>query len=60
MTKHEWSDLHLDFCVFISNQYFVRKLRSKGLAQEHYEWKKIEPKINRKTWFKSRYIKFEP
>ena len=23
------SDLHLDFCVFFSNQYFGRKLRSK-------------------------------
>ena len=54
----EWSNLHLDFCVFFSNQYFVIKLRSKVLAQEDYDWKRIEPKINTKTWFKSRFIKF--
>jgi len=60
LRQHEWSDLHLDFCVSFSNRYFSRKLRSKGLAQEEYDWKKIEPKINTKTWFKSRSIKFEP
>ena len=58
--QHEWNDLHLDFCVFFSNQYFARKLRSKGSEQEDYDWKMIEPKINTKTWFKSRSIKFEP
>jgi len=60
LRQHGLSDLHLDFFVFFSNQYFGRKFRSKGLAQEDYEWKMIEPKINRKTWFKSRSIKFEP
>ena len=56
---HGLSDLHLNLCVFFSNQYFGRKFRSKGLAQEDYDWKMIEPKINTKTWFKSRSIKFE-
>ena len=65
MTKHDFkttilSDLHLDFCVFFSNKYFWIKFRSKGLAQEYYEWRMVEPKINTKTWFKSRSIKFEP
>ena len=60
LRQHGISDLHLDFCVFFSNQYFVRKLRSKGLSQEDYDWKMIEPKINTKTWSKSRSIKFEP
>ena len=59
LRQHEWSDLYLDFCVFFSNQYFGRKFRSKGLAQEDYEWKMIEPKINRKKWFNNRSIKFE-
>ena len=36
--QHEWNDLHLDFCVFFSNQYFSRKLRSKGSTQEDYDW----------------------
>ena len=37
-------------------------LRQHGLSdkQEDYDWKMIEPKINTKTWFKSRSIKFEP
>ena len=60
LRQHEWSDLHLDFCVFFSNQYFARKLRSKGSTQEDYDWKMIEPKINTITWFKSRSIKLEP
>ena len=60
LRQHGLSDLHLDFCVFFSNQYFGRKLRSKGSAQEYYEWKMIEPKINTKTRFKSRSTKFEP
>ena len=59
LRQHEWSDLHLDFFVFSSNQYFARRLRSKVSAQEDYDWKMIEPKINTKTWFKSRSIKFE-
>ena len=58
--QHGLSDFHLDFCVFVSNQYFGRKFRSKGSTQEDYDWKMIEPKINTKTWFKSRSIKFEP
>ena len=65
-TKHDskttwikWFTL-IFLSFFLSNQYFGRKFRSKGLAQEDYEWKMIEPKINRKTWFKSRSIKFEP
>ena len=60
LRQHGLSDLHLDFCVFFSNQYFGRKFRSKGSAQEYYEWKLIELKINTKTRFKSRYTKFEP
>ena len=60
LRQHGLSDLNLDFCVFFPNQYFGRKFRSKGLAQEYYDWKMIEPKINTKTWFKSRSIKFEP
>ena len=60
LRQHGLSDLHLDFCVFFSNQYFGRKFRSKGSAQEYYEWKMIEPKINTKTWFKSRSTKCEP
>ena len=60
LRQHGLSDLHLDFCVFFSNQYFGIKFRSKGSALEYYEWKMIEPKINTKTWFKSRSIKFEP
>ena len=61
LRQHGLSDLHLDFCVFFfSNQYFGTKFRSKGSAQEYYEWKMIEPKINTKTWFKSRSTKFEP
>ena len=60
LRQHESSDLHLDFCVFFSNQYFEIKLRSKGSAQEYYDWKMIEPKINTKTWFKNISIKFEP
>ena len=59
LRQHGLSDLHLDFCVFFSNQYFGTKLRYKGSAQD-YDWKMIEPKINTKTWFKSRSIKFEP
>ena len=59
LRQHGLSDLHLDFCIFF-NQYFGRKFRSKGLAQEYYDWKMIEPKINTKTWFKSRSSKFEP
>ena len=34
MTKH---DLHLDFCVFFSNQQFARKYKYKGSKQEDYE-----------------------
>ena len=60
LRQHGLSDLYLDFLCFFSNQYFGRKFRSKGLAQEYYHWKMIEPKINKKTWFKSRSIKFEP
>ena len=60
LRQHELSDLHLDFCVLFSNQYFARKLRYKDSAQEYYDWKMIELKINTKTWFKSRSIKFEP
>ena len=60
LRQHGLSDLHLDFCVLFSNQYFRRKFRSKGSAQEDYDWKMIEPKINTITWFKSRSIKFEP
>ena len=60
LRQHGLSDLHLDFCVFFSNQYFEIKHRSKGSAQEDYDWKMIEPKINTKTWFKSRSTKFEP
>ena len=59
LRQHGLSYLHLDFCVFL-NQYFGRKFRSKGSTQEYYEWEKIEPKINTKTWFKSRSTKFEP
>ena len=58
LIQHGLSDLYLDFCVFFSNQYFGRNVRSKGSAQEDYDWKMIEPKINTKTWFKSRSIKF--
>jgi len=58
--QHGLSDLHLGFCVFFSNQYFGWKFRSKGSAQEDYDWKMIEPKINTKPWFKSISIKFEP
>ena len=57
LRQHRLSDLHLHFYVFF-NQYFGRKLRSKGLAQEDFDWKMIEPKINTKTWLKSRSIKF--
>lgn len=39
LRQHGLSDLHLDFCVFFSNQYFGRKFRSKGSAQEDYDWK---------------------
>ena len=39
--------IYTDF-FFFSNQYFARKLRSKGLAQEDYDWKMIEPKITQK------------
>ena len=60
LRQHGLSDLHLDFCVFFSNQYFVTKFRSKGSAQEYYELKLIEPKFNTKTRFKSRSTKFEP
>jgi len=65
MTKHDskttWIKwFTIDFCVFFSKQYFARKLRSKVLAQEYYDWKMIEPKINTKTWFKIRSIKLEP
>ena len=37
-------------------------LRQHGLSDLHldYDWNMIEPKINTKTWFKSRSIKFEP
>ena len=59
LRQHGLSDLHLDFCIFF-NQYFGRKFRSIGSAQEDYDWKMIEPKINTKTWIKSRSIKFEP
>ena len=60
LRQHGLSDLHLDFCVFFSNQYVGRKFRYKGSAQEYHEWKMIEPKINTKTRFKSRSTKFEP
>jgi len=60
LREHGLSDLHLDFCVFFSNQYFGRKFRSKGSEQDDYDWKMIEPKINTKTWFKSWSMKFEP
>ena len=60
LRQHGLSDLHLDFCVFFSNQYFGINFISKGWAQEYYDWKMIEPKINAKAWFKSRSIKFEP
>ena len=60
LRQHEWSDLHLDFFVFISNQYFERKLRFKGSVLEDYEWKMIKAKIDTKTLFKSGSIKFEP
>ena len=43
----------------ISNQYFGRKFICKGSAQEDYDLKMIEPKINPKTRFKSRSINFE-
>jgi len=66
MTKHDskttwikWFILRF-FVFFSSNQYFGIKFRSKGSAQEDYDSKMIEPKINTKTWFKSRSIKFEP
>ena len=59
LRQHGISDLHLDFCVLFSNQYFGRKFRSKVSEQVDYDWKMIEPKINTKTWFKSRSIKFE-
>jgi len=49
LRQHGLSNLHLDFCVFFSNQYFARKLRSKGSTQEDYDWKMIEPKINIKN-----------
>jgi len=39
LRQHGLSDLHLDFCVFFSNQYCGRKFRSKGSAQEYYDWK---------------------
>jgi len=39
LRQHGLSDLHIDFCVF-SNKYFGRKFRSKGSAQEDYDWKK--------------------
>ena len=60
LRQHGLNKLHLDFCVFFSNQYFGRKFSSKGSAQEDDDWKMIEPKINTKTWFKSRSTKFEP
>ena len=60
LRQHGLSDLHLDFCVFFLINIFGRKFRSIGSAQEGYDWKMIEPKINTKTWFKSRSIKFEP
>jgi len=66
MTKHDskttwmkWFTL-IFFCVFFSTQYFARKLIFKGSAQEDYDSKMIEPKINTKTWFKSIFIKFKP
>ena len=37
LRQHELSDLHLDFCIFFSNQYFGRKFRSKDSAQEDYD-----------------------
>ena len=49
LRQHGLSDLHLDFLCFFSNQYFGRKFRSKGSAQEDYDSKMIEPKINTKT-----------
>ena len=49
LRHHGLSDLHLDFSVFFSNQYFGRKFRYKGSAQEDYDLKMIEPKINNKT-----------
>ena len=58
LRKHGLSDLHLDFCIFLIN--ILEDHRSKGSAQEYYDWKMIEPKINTKTWFKSRSTKFEP
>ena len=60
LRQHGLSGLYLDFCVLFSNQYFGRKFRSKGSAQEYYECKLIEPKINTKTRFKSRSTKFGP
>ena len=61
MTKHDSKTKWIKWFTlrFFSNQYFGRKFRSKGSAQEDYDWKMIEPKINTKTWFKSRSIKFE-
>jgi len=39
LRQHGLSDLHIDFCVFISNQYFGIKFRSKGSEQEDYDKK---------------------
>ena len=64
MIKHDFKTtwikwLTLRFLCFF-NEYFGRKFKSKGLAQEDYDCKMIEPKINTKIWFKSISIKFEP
>ena len=48
LRQHGLSDLHLDFFVVFYNQYFGRKFRSKGLAQEDYDWKMIELKSTQK------------
>ena len=60
LRQHGLSDWHLDFCAFFLINIFGRKFRSKGSAQEYYEWKFIEPKINTKTRFNSRSTKVEP
>ena len=50
-TKHDskttWIKLFI-LRFFFSNQYFGKKFRSKGSAQEYYDLKMIEPKINTK------------
>ena len=38
-TWNKWFTLRF-LCYFFSNQYFGRKFRSKGSAQEDYDWKR--------------------